>query len=125
MAQERSATGKADWGSFLPLAVRAFNGNNLDYLMKQAPEDVKAGSDLEFMLKRKNIDFAQHNQRLLTRWANRLTDMGNFRVFAQPPRGRGWRRVGDVRGGPQVHRVVRIERELVVDEEGREYPIKA
>ena len=70
------------------------------------------------------MEFARHNGRLLARRTNRLTDKGFFRVFVQPPRTKGWRRVGDVRWSPEVHRVERIDRELVVDEEGRRYPTK-
>ena len=74
-------------------------------------------------MKRKNLDFVRHKVRLLARRTNRLTDKGFFRVFVQRPRTKGWRRVGDVRWSPEVHRVERIDRELVADEEGRKYPV--
>ena len=51
----RSTTGKPDWAAHLAKAVRAFNANDLEYLMHEAPEDVKEGTDNEFLLKRKNM----------------------------------------------------------------------
>ena len=62
--------------------------------------------------------------KLLARQTNRLTDKGFFRAYIVPPRAKGWRRVSDSRYSPEMHRVERIEREMVVDEEGRTYPIK-
>ena len=97
VAKERSATGRADWGAIVPKAARAFSANDLEYLMPPAPEDVKQRSGVEFMLKRKNLEFVRHNVRLLAKKTNRLTDRGHFRAFVQPPRAKGWRRVGDVR----------------------------
>ena len=61
---------------------------------------------------------------LLARRANRLTSKGFFRHLIMPPRTKGWRRIGDPRWSPEMHRVERVEREVVVDEEGRKYPIK-
>ena len=92
--------------------------------MHSAPEDVKEGSDLEMKLKQKNLEFVRHNNSLLARRTNRLTDKGSCRVFVQPLRTKGWRRVGEARWSPEVHRVERIVRELVIDEEGRQYPVK-
>ena len=92
--------------------------------MREAPEDVKKGTDLELMLKRRNFEFAQHNVRLLAKKTNRLSDRGHFRAYIAPPRTKGWRRVGDARWSPEVHVVDRIERETVVDTQGRRYPVK-
>ena len=118
----RSTTGQADWAKHLEKAVKAFNSNDLEYLMREAPEDVKKGTDLEFMLKRKNFDFAQHNVRLLAKKTNRLTDRGHFRAYLAPPRTKGWRRVGEARWSPEIHAVERIEREMVVDTQGSGTP---
>jgi hypothetical protein len=120
----RSTTGNADWAKHLEKAVRAFNSNNLEYLMREAPEDVKKGTDLELMLKRRNFEFAQHNVRLLAKKTNRLTDRGHFRAYLAPPRTKGWRRVGEARWSPEIHTVDRIEREMVVDTQGKRYPVK-
>ena len=92
--------------------------------MGQAPKEVKEGSQLEFLLQRRNCQFLQHDQRLLASRTNRLTNEGFFRHLVQAPRTKGWRREGDLRWSPEMHRVERIDRELVVDEEGRSYPIK-
>jgi hypothetical protein len=92
--------------------------------MREAPEDVKRGTELELMLKRRNFEFAQHNVRLLAKKTNRLTERGNFRVYIAPPKTKGWRRVGEARWSPEVHAVDKIEREIVVDTEGRRYPVK-
>ena len=77
----RSTTGKADWAEHLEKAVRAWNSNDLEFLMREAHEDVKKGTDLELMLKRRNFEFAQHNVRLLAKKANRLTEKGHFRAL--------------------------------------------
>jgi len=120
----RSSSGKPDWADHLQKTVKAWNSNSLDYLMREAPEDVKKGTDLELMLKRKNFEFAQHNARLLAKKTNKLTEKGHFRVYIAPPKTKGWRRVGEARWSPEVHAVDKIEREIVVDTEGKRYPIK-
>ena len=51
----RSTTGNPDWADHITKAVKAFNSNDLEYLMHEAPKDVKEGTDIEFMLKRKNM----------------------------------------------------------------------
>ena len=53
----RSSSGKADWAEHVQRAVKAFNANDLEYLMNQAPEDVKSDSQLEFFLQRKTYQF--------------------------------------------------------------------
>jgi hypothetical protein len=90
--------------------------------MREAPEDMKKRTDLEQMLKRRNFEYAQHNVRLLAKKTNRLTDRGHFRTYLAPTNLR--RRVGEARWSPEIHTVDRIERELVVDTQGKRYPVK-
>ena len=85
--------------------------------MNSAPVDVKAGSELEFLLQRKNYQFLQHNQRRLARRTNRLTSSGFFRAYIAPPKTKNWRRAGENKYSPEMHRVARIDKELVFDEE--------
>ena len=53
-----------------------------------------------------------------------MRNEGYFRHIVQPPRTKGWRRTGDLRWSPQVHKVVSINGPMVTDEEGRQYAIK-
>ena len=124
IVRERGDSGEPDWAKHVNLAVRAFNNNRLDYLMMNKPKDVKPDTDLEALLERENLQYLQHNLGRLARRTNRLTDKGFFRAYVAPERTKGWRRVGDNRYSAEIHKVERIERNMVVDEQGRRFPIK-
>ena len=118
----RSSTGVPDWAAHVQRAVKAFNRNDLQYLMNSAPADVKEGSELELLLQRKNYQYLQHNQRLLARRTNRLTDKGFFRAYLGKPRAGLGRRAGGNRYSPEMQQVARIDKELVFDAEAGGIP---
>jgi hypothetical protein len=102
--------------------VNAFNSNDLEYLANMAPREISKGSDVEEFLRRKNQQFVEHNLRLREGRTKRLANEGACRTCLPPPR-RGARRVGDPIWSSAIHQIGDIDRSVVVDEEGRRYPI--
>ena len=46
IVQLRSSSGKADWAEHAQRADKAFNANDLEHLMNNAPKEAKDGSQL-------------------------------------------------------------------------------
>ena len=78
---------------------------------------------LELLLLKKNSRAAEHNARIHASIKARYPVGTRFRVAAAKQQ-RGARRSYLARFTPEVHTVLRHEREKVIDETGRAFPVK-
>jgi len=112
-----------DWADILEEVTKGQNAvPNQSYLEGNAPKDVEGNQDLRRRLRKKNLEFVEHNRDQAETRAQALQDAGQFRIMLST--GGRFTRGFKPRWSDHVYRVARIDGAFVYDEDGNEYPTK-
>jgi hypothetical protein len=110
------------WASELQRAVDAYNHTVHSGLIGRAPQNVYWDKVLQFDLRYKAAQDMAYNSDLVKRRAEQLQRLGAFRnELLQKNK---FERSFTPRFGEAVHRVREVSGNMVIDEEGRQYPIR-
>ena len=112
-----------DWADILAEVTRGQNRiPNKSYLDGNAPEDVAANDDLRRRLRKKNLEFMEHNKTESEDRARALEEAGRFRIMLDT--GGRFTRGFKPKWSERIHQLGRIDGAFVYDVEGNLYPTK-
>lgn len=123
MARDARKAKTDDWADRLSKVVRGQNLiPNESYLDGAAPASVPGNADLVAKLVEKNRGFIEENRDQVETREKKLREAGYFRVLLDRPMNfaRGFK----PKWSTKVHRVVTVDFDVVIDEDGRKYKTK-
>ena len=111
-----------NWADLLQRVVRAYNHTVHASLIGRAPQNVYWDKQLQFDLRTKAAQGREHNREVAQRRGEQLQHLGAFRD--EVPQKNKFERSFTPRFGDQVHKVQSISGNMVVDEQGRSFPMR-